>query len=459
MNIRTRVTLMFSGLVILLISGISLAIYFFSADYRRESFYQRLKNKAENTAKLLIEVEEVNAELLRRIESDNPSKPPNERIIIYNFKNQELYSSDVGNVLKIDSVKLNKIRLSKEIRFTQGEFEVLGFLYIEKYDRFAVVAAATDIYGLNKLGNLRDILVFIFLFSIVIVPISGWVYAGRALNPISVLVNQTEAISATQLERRLFTNNKTDEIGKLVQTFNHMLDRLEEAFRVQKSFIANASHELRTPLTSITGEIEVTLLQPRSAEHYQSVLTSVLDESKNLGLLLNQLLLLAQTSADAPGQNMRTHRVDELLWQCKDEISKAYSDYRIDINLDASLDDNLLTIRGDEQLLKTAFYNLMDNGCKYSENNTVSVRLQASVNGIDIEFENNGAGISASELASIFQPFFRGKNTQNVKGHGIGLSLVNGIITLHSGSIHVSSTAGEKTNFTISLPLSESSSE
>lgn len=453
MNIRTRLTLIFSVIVIVLLTGVSVSIYFFSADYRAEDFYRRLRSKAVNTAQLLIEVEGINAELLLKIERDNPTNLPNEKIIIYNYKNEQLFSTNAGNVIKIDTVTLNGIRLKKEIRFKQGEYEVLGFLFTEKFDRITVVAAATDIYGNSKLSNLRNILLFVLLLSIIIVPISGWIYAGRALSPISKLVYQTEAISAAQLSRRLYLTNTSDEIGKLAQTFNHMLDRLESAFLAQKHFIANASHELRTPLTSITGEIQVTLTQPRPIEKYQEVLESVLEEIKSLSLLSNQLLILAQTSTENPEQAFDLVRIDELLWQSKEELGKSHPNYKIEINLDVALDDDLLTLQGDEQLLKIAIINLMDNGCKYSKENTVIIRVESNKKKVDMKFENEGIGIDSADLASIFQPFFRGKLTRNFKGHGIGLSLVHRIITLHKGTIEVTSVPGSTTCFTVSLPL------
>jgi signal transduction histidine kinase len=453
MNVRARLTLIFSIIVIVLVSGISIAIYFFSADYREDDFYQRLKNKAVNTAKLLIEVEEVDADLLKRIERDNPTNLPNERIIIFNYKNEELYSSDVGDSIMVERSILDDVRLEKEIRFARGNFEALGFLFIEKFDRFTVIAAAEDIYGLGKLRNLRNILLLTFGICIVVVPISGWIYVGRMLSPISTLVNQTEEISASHLDRRLHAANTTDEFGKLTETFNSMLERLEQAFLAQKHFISNASHELRTPLTSITGEIQVTLAQDRDKEKYKDVLKSVLDDVKRLSHLSNQLLLLAQASTDFPDQIKNPVRIDEMIWQLKDDLTKSEPEYRIEIDMDASLDDEALTVQGDEQLLKVAFLNLMDNGCKYSDSKTVKVKLSSGSHTINMNFENRGIGIDPVDLETIFQPFFRGRKARSFKGHGIGLSLVQRIITLHQGAIKVMSDDG-LVLFSVNLPTS-----
>ena len=443
MNVRARLTLIFSAIVIILLGGVSTTIYFFSAGYRQDSFYQRLKSKAVNTAKLLIKFEEVNADLLRRIERDNPINLPNERIRIFNYLNVELYSSGTGNLLDVSQEELDRIRLEGEISFKRGTFEALGFLYTDGFERFAVVAAAEDIHGLGKLKNLRNILLLTFGISMVLVPISGWIYVGRMLSPISTLVNQTEEISASRLDRRLKARNATDEFGKLTETINFMLSRLELAFVAQKQFISNASHELRTPLTSITGEIQVTLAQSREKEKYEQVLNSVLEEVKGMSHLSNQLLLLAQASADLPNQARTSNRIDEMIWQLKDEIARSKPNYTIEIDMDTLLDEDSLTVSGDEQLLKTAFLNLIDNGCKYSSTHTVKIRLMGHYGAIKVEFENHGVGIDQNELDIVFQPFYRGMNARSIRGHGIGLSLVQRIVTsLHKGDIHVTSLDG-----------------
>ncbi len=129
MNIRTKLTVRFIVITAVIIALSSVLIYVLSADYREEDFYERLTNKANNTAKLLIEVDEVDVNLLRRLERDNPVSLPNEKIIIYNFRDTLLFSTDEEELIKIDKALIDRIRLENEIRWKQGEFEVLGFLY------------------------------------------------------------------------------------------------------------------------------------------------------------------------------------------------------------------------------------------------------------------------------------------------------------------------------------------
>jgi signal transduction histidine kinase len=450
MNIRSKITIRFILIVAIIIFTASFLIYLFSADYRKDGFYSRLSNKANNTAKLLIEVDEVDAALLKKIEKNNPVSLPEERIIIFDFRNHIVFSTDENKVIKIDENLLNKIRLEQEVRFQQGNYEVLGFLFKEKHDRFAVVAAAIDIYGINKLKNLRTILFIVFIISIIGVSVSGWFFAGKALQPISKVVQQVDDISITSLNLRVDEGNGKDEIAQLARTFNRMLERLEGSFKVQKNFIANASHELRTPLTAITGQLEVSLLNARTPAEYEKVMDSVLEDIKNLNTLSNRLLLLAQTSADGIDHKMNKLRIDELLWQVRDELLKHNPDYKIRIDLDHELDDeSKLTIEGDEQLIKAVFLNLIDNGCKYSSENTIDVLIHSDRFGLTIHFEDKGIGIPPEDIQNIFEPFYRGRNTQNIKGHGIGLSMVKRIVHSHHGTIQLNSVLGKGTTVVV----------
>src|SRR5688572_17825203 len=145
MNIRTRLTVAFFSIVIVVLTSISLSIYFFSANYREQDFFRRLQNRAINTAKVLTEVTEVNAALLQRMERNNPASLPNQYIVIYNDSLKELYNSDGMQLIPVDTRMLNRIKSERDIRYRDGKFEVLGFIFSDKHDHFVVVAAATDV--------------------------------------------------------------------------------------------------------------------------------------------------------------------------------------------------------------------------------------------------------------------------------------------------------------------------
>lgn len=454
MQIRRKLTYQFIVIVALLLLFSSCAIYFLSADYRQDDFYNRLFNKATNTVKLLIEVEEVDADLLKRIDKDNPVSLPKEKIIIYNYKNETLYSSDEKRELKIDRELLDEIRLNGEFRYKQGEYQIIGFLFTDKYDRFAVIAGAVDIYGLKKLHNLRNVLIAVCGIGILVMFLTGWIYAGRALKPISRVINEVDNISVTNLHQRVDEGNGQDEIAKLAATFNSLLDRLESAFKMQKNFIANASHELRTPLTAITGQLEVILMNERSAKVYRETIASVLEDIRSLNTTSNRLLLLAQASSESAASTLESLRVDDVIWQARNELIKRNPEYKVEVVMDENMDDHKLTIPGNEQLVKTALLNLMDNGCKYSGEHEVKVTLKNTSTHFVVIFSDKGIGIEEKDLRNIFEPFYRARNVIRYKGHGIGLSLARRIVTLHKGEISVHSHPGEGSVFTVTFPYS-----
>lgn len=455
MKIRTKLTLQFLLIGVIIMTIASLAIYISSADFREEDFYSRLEKKASITAKLLIEVDAIDAETLREIERDNPINLPKEKIIIFNFKDSILYSSDEQQTLYIPKSFLKKIKTERNIRFKQGEYEVIGLLYAEQTEHFVVIAAATDILGLIILSNLRIILTVVFLISLILFFFAGWFYSGRALRPISSVIKQVDSISFSSLNLRVDEGNGTDEIAQLAKTFNKVLDRLEVAFKSQKDFISNASHELRTPLTSINGQLEVLLMKDRTSIDYKKVVESVLEDIKNIIDLSNRLLLLAQTSSETAQRKHLSVRLDDIILQAANELKRYNPTYNIHISIDESLlTPEQLVITGDEYLLKTAVSNIIENACKYSNDQSVNINLSCIGSWINISFTDKGVGISEDDIKIIFEPFCRGANVKSLSGHGIGLSLVHRIIKNHNGIIKVYSKLNEGTQVQLQLPSS-----
>ena len=431
----------------------SVAIYLSSARFRMEDFYSRLRDKALNTANVLFSTDRFNASRILKIENETPDFLQNKKIIIINFKNDVVYSSDDKKEIEIKNYVVERVRMGNIVTYKQGKFNVIVTLFYTNYDRFVIIAAATDVVGSLHLEKLRVILFIVCFVSLVLFFIAGWFYSGRALKPISAVVKKVEDISITSLNLRVFEGNGKDEIGKLAKTFNNMLERLETSFSMQKNFIANASHELRTPLTSINGQLEVLMMNERSTEEYKAALGSVLDDIRALIDLSNRLLLIARTSAEGPVNFNKKIRIDEILWQTREEISRFKKGHHINISIDNSLTDcDQMVVSGDEYLLKVAVSNIIDNACKYSDDHTVNIRFHHIEKFIEVVFEDKGIGISKDDLQKVFEPFYRGTNTISLPGTGIGLPLVNQIIKIHSGIVKISSQVGKGTTVTVLLP-------
>ncbi len=446
MLIRTRLTLQFLLIGGLIMITASSEIYFFTSEFRRDEFRNLLRGRAISTAKLVLDSYEFNANLLLRTRSDYPSRLTDEKIIILNNENDTLYISDRSWHFAKTGAVINRVKTGKELYAREGDSEILGTSHTNGIYKFIVIAAATDKDGRLFMKKLLTILILVCIVSLFLFSIAGWFYSGRALKPISDMVRKVGDISIASLNLRVPEGNEIDELGQLAKTFNSMLGRLETAFSTQKDFIANASHELRTPLTSINGQIEVLMMKDRSVPEYKSALASVLEDIRSLIDLSNKLLLIARAGAEEPAKQHKHVRIDEILWQARDEIKKFNEDFHISIILrDAIADSDQITVFGDEYLLKVAFSNLMDNACKYSHDHTVNIKFGFSEDFVEVTFKDQGIGIPREDISKIFDPFFRGSNTSFVRGSGIGLSLVKRIIQNHNGTIDISSEPGKGT--------------
>jgi len=432
----------------------SLIIYYSSASFRKEDFNNRLRNKAKSTARLLLDAKVIDPDRVLRLEKDNPVNLINEKIIILNFLNDVIYSTDPSEEIIIIGSVLERIRSLEDVSYKQGKYDIVGVLYTAKFDRFVVLAAATDIEGEFYLKKLKLILVLVCCLSVVLFSLAGWIYSGKALKPMTDVVKRVEEITITSLNLRVPVYNELDEIGKLAKTFNNMLERLETSFAVQKDFIANASHELRTPLTSINGQLEVLLMKDRTSQEYRDAVESVLEDIKSLIILSNRLLMVARSKSESVVNLKNEVRIDEVLWQAQEEIQRHNKNYQVNIILGESLtDSDHLVVLGDEPLIKAALSNIIDNACKYSDNHSVDIQLEHSGQQIELIFTDQGIGISEAELKKVFEPFYRASNALEYQGTGIGLQLVNQIIKTHNGTIRIDSRIGEGTKVIVKLPI------
>jgi len=359
----------------------------------------------------------------------------NLQVMIYDNKDHQVYNSLDNDSIQISKPFLDKIRLLKSIRYHEGKNEAIGLIFTLKSDQYEVIASAYDNYGRIKLHNLIWIIIVGFFISIGLTIYLGRIYANRALKPMSDVVKQVDKITIASLNMRVNEGNGTDEIAQLAITFNKMLVRLESAFEMQRSFVSNASHELRTPLTSITGQIEVSLMESKTQVEYEAILESVLEDIKNLNALSNGLLDLAKASSDISEIALHPLRIDEILWEIRAELIERKKDYKISIEFSQSIEDeNELIVLGNQHLLKTAIVNLMDNACKFSFDKSVEIFLYVRANNIITEFRDKGMGIDPADMEKIFHPFFRAKNAKNISGNGLGLSLTDKIIQIHRGT-------------------------
>lgn len=326
-------------------------------------------------------------------------------------------------------------------------------MYTQGDAKWISIAASYDKTGFKKVEFLRNLFLIILLLSIITTSIAGWWFARLSLRPMNIVIKDIEKITATNLNSRLTISKNGDEIDLLANTFNKMLDRLERAFEVEKDFVSNASHEFRTPLTSMKGQIQVALLKERSIQEYQKILQSLNDDINNNIGLLNALQDLAKANADFPIRAFYPLPILDILIDAQTELTKGKPNFTIDIRVHEAIElQESIYCYGDVSLLKSAFINLMDNGCKFSPNNKVTLNVTTEQNTICLSFIDEGVGITEVDLPHIFEPFYRGNDTRNITGHGIGLSLVKRITEWHKGKLTISSEVGNGTTLKFCLP-------
>lgn len=456
-RIRERLTLQFTLIVTSILLVFATGIYLLSSSYREQEFYARLETKALTTARLLIEVKEVDNDMLKIIDKNSINAMFSEKVLVYNTANKLIYNSVDDESIPVSDSLLNEIRKSGQRRFHLGLNEAIGLRYVEGDDEYVILASALDKYGRSKLNNLFWVLIFGFIASVIVTVIAARIYSARALKPMSDIVRQAERISFTSMGIRIPEGNGKDEIAQLAITFNRMLDRLQSSFESQRAFVSNASHELRTPLTSITGQLEVTLIRDRSGEEYRNVLRSMLDDTRDLNQLLNSLLYLARANADDRLVRISKVRMDELIWQILGKLRKQHPDYEVELTYSEKIEDeNSVVIEADEDLLRVAVSNLIENGCKYSDPHRCIVSLEPQRDRLHLRIEDAGIGIDPADLPHVFEPFYRSMEVARKGGHGLGLPLAKRIVQIHHGDLSLSSTPDTGTRVDVFLPYLQS---
>jgi signal transduction histidine kinase len=454
MNIKTRLTLLFTMLVGSIMALFCVSIYYFYDQYRERQFYSFLNERGQTIAQLVEASTGISKADIEKIEKENKTILLDEDITIYDGADSVIFLSG-KETFALSRRLLAEARGGKEIRTKYRGREMIVIRHILQDHRkpWIVVVIADDYLGMNQLYRLREILIIGWLLSLLLVAIAGWQFSNDAIKPVADIIDQVNNISAGNLHEKVRVGREKDELALLAETFNQMLTRLEIAFLAQKNFVSHASHELRTPLALIMSEAELSLMKERSPTEYQDALKGIWAEAREMNELVSRLLELARADENAFKLSFSKIRIDEVLWQAKASIQQKHPDYEVHVHYDKIPDNEEQLKRfGDESLLRTAFMNLMDNGCKYSSDNTVNVYLSTDVNLITIVFRDNGVGIAASELPYIFDTFYRSTTTISKPGYGIGLALTKRIINMQGASIEAESALGVGTTFILKFP-------
>lgn len=282
--------------------------------------------------------------------------------------------------------------------------------------------------------------------------VGGYWLAGSALRPIQLLARRAGEITSDRLHERLPVNKSDGELADLATSFNEVLTRLERAFERLRRFTSDASHELRTPLAAMRSVGEVGLQKSKSADGYRDVIGSMLEEANHLTRLVENLLTIARADAGQIPLRKTDFTASQLVRECGSLFEAVLEESRQRLDVEITQDSS---IHGDWILLRQALVNIVHNAMKYTpEGAAIALRVRYDECCAVFEVQDQGPGIPAEDLAKIFDRFYRvdESRSREAGGTGLGLSIAQWNVEMHGGTIAASSTVGEGATFRVTLP-------
>lgn len=392
MKTGNKIALFYSTVTLGVIAAVTLCFYLIATSYIERLYYSYLTEKAYATAEKHWEKDEVDAESYARIQERYEETLPVATEILLDA--DSLPATRRALQPYLTEAAIQALYRGEVVRFRTNKQAGAALYYPDNEGNFIVLVLSNNRYGAEIQQHIGWLLLGLLLVSAILIYFVGRWYAVR------------------------------------------MVDRIDAAYRSEKSFISNASHELNNPLTAIQGECEISLLKERTPAEYQEALRRIASETKRIIQLMKHLLFLSHGDREILKNAVEPVFLAEFLMQ--------WATKRISF----SPDNFAFVVKANPNLLKIAIGNILSNACKYSADKPVEMRLRSN----QLEIIDTGIGIPAEEVEQIFQPFYRASNTREYSGHGIGLSLSARILQTYGARVTVHSVVGEGTTVRIEFP-------
>ncbi len=328
----------------------------------------------------------------------------------------------------------------------------------------ASVVAGSHTYSIQVAQNMDDfveatsrfrhLLLAVIPALLLAASLSGYWISRKALAPVDEITRAAQEISGRNLSARLAVPNSGDELARLAETLNAMLERIDLGLKQVAQFTADASHELRTPIALMRTRAELALRRPRSADENQATIAQLHCEIVRTSELVEKLMLLAR--ADSGASLLRLEPV-ELLQLARDVMAQTsvLAEHK-QLELEGKLASGALWVHGDAQYLRQLLVILIDNAVKYTPApGKVTISLCALNGSAKVSVSDTGIGIETEDLESIFERFYRADKARSREtgGAGLGLAIGRWIAETHGGTLTAQSKAGVGSTFTVNLPL------
>jgi two-component system heavy metal sensor histidine kinase CusS len=307
----------------------------------------------------------------------------------------------------------------------------------------------------QNIDSLTRLLLPVGIVVSLLTPVAGYWLALRATSPISEILRTAEQLSPTRLGDRLGVRGRKDELDQLSLTINRLLDQVADHVARQQQFVADAAHELRGPLAALQSALEVTASKDRTADEYRATLEDLLEETRQLAKLANNLLLLAEGQL-APGSGRSEVDLHAIVQQTVGMFAGVAEERGIDLRVESA---GAMLVAGEPRQLRQVVSNLLDNAIRFTPpGGHVVLRLSATPGRHEVRLTvaDTGCGIEAQHLPRVFDRFFQADTARDRgdprRGGGLGLAICRTLVERHGGHISVTSEFGRGTQFAVSLP-------
>lgn len=376
---------------------------------------------------------------------------------LYSYPDLNLIESNIpSRILGQYTTNTDFIGKYQTVILPEGKLRVYSapVYYDNKIIGIIVIAQSLNLMDI-AMKNLFGIFTIIIPILIGIAILGGIIISNKALKPISHMTKVAREISVGDLSKRLNLPYTNDEIGNLAQTFDMMIEKLENSFKRQKQFTHDASHELRTPIAVIQTQAESALNGTGTKEEYKKALQVILEEAKHMSKLVHDLLFLARSDSNAEKLTIENLNFSELIEGIVNELAPLAENNGLILKI---IKNDPSYIRGDQTRIIQLFYNLIDNAIKYTPaGGKVEISVENAGKFIKTSIKDTGMGIPEEHLPHIFERFYRVDKARTRKsgGSGLGLSICQWIVNAHGGKIEVESCEGKGATFVVWLPTSK----
>lgn len=447
MKIQNRLSIFSSIIFGVVFIVISLLIYGLYSNNKEKSVKTELEKTAYIVAFFYLEEDELNKEEFAKIKDLFTEAVSNTNYQVYDDNGKLIYGSD-RNITSINI--LNGIKENQHLSFTDDKYFNYGIFYEDNQGDFFIIAREDKKVLAEQQTTLLYILLISFIISMIaIMLLSRWM-AHIAYRPFRKVIDSVNKIKIDDQMLEIKSPQTEDELDDLVESYNKLLSKISETFIIQKNFVNYVSHEFRTPLASIQGNLEVFGIKDRSPEEYKTLSKNILNQVKQLEDIISTLMIVSDLGKSTDVIN--TTRIDELIWDIIEKITELNKNARIKINLKINpKEEHLLIINKNKTQMYMALFNLIENAVKYSRGNSVDICLYSHEDILCMKIKDYGIGIPKDQLEEISKPFYRGNNTKDTKGSGIGLSIALRVLEKNNITYKIDSIEGHGTKITITF--------